>query len=279
MQRQKIKFSKMHGLGNDFIVINNIKKNINICSNIIRRLSSRHRGIGFDQLLIVEKSEYLGSDFYYRIFNADGKEVNQCGNGARCFARFVFLKKLTNKNSINVTTKDKIMNISNINTDEILVNIGEPTFDPKNVPFLIKNYKKNYTILVNNKTIVFSVVSVGNPHCVIQVKNINDAPVNEIGPALEKHILFPENVNVGFMEVVTKNKINLRVYERGVGETQACGSGACAASAIGILQNFLDKNVEVNLLGGTLQISWEGIGYPMYMKGSATHVYDGFVFI
>jgi len=269
----------MHGLGNDFMIINNIEKKINLSSSIIRRLSKRHKGIGFDQLLIVEKSKCFKSDFYYRIFNADGREVNQCGNGARCFAHFVFLKKLTNKTTINITTKDKLMTVSNINTNNIVVNIGEPIFDPQKIPFLTPSFKKNYSILLKDKTVIFNVVSVGNPHCVIQVKNINNAPINEIGPILEKHTLFPENINVGFMEVITKNEIKVRVHERGVGETQACGSGACAAVAIGIFNNYLNNNVKVNLLGGKLTISWKGIGHSMYMKGPATYVYDGFIYI
>ncbi|QTM69421.1 diaminopimelate epimerase [Buchnera aphidicola (Hormaphis cornu)] len=272
-------FSKMHSLSNDFVIINNINSTINITSKIVRRLSNRRTGIGFDQFLIIEKPIDLYCDFYYRIFNADGYEVNQCGNGARCFAYFIFLKKLTNKKNIHIATKQKYMTISNINTNKILVNIGIPVFIPKEIPCLVSGYRKIYSIIINDRRIQFSIVSVGNPHCIIQVENINNIPINTLGPIIERHALFPEKTNVGFMEIVTKNKINLRVYERGVGETKACGSGACAAVAVGINLKLLNKDVQVDLLGGSLKISWAGNKSSMYMEGPATYVYDGFIYI
>ncbi|WP_241608361.1 diaminopimelate epimerase [Rosenbergiella australiborealis] len=272
-----MQFSKMHGLGNDFMVVDAVTQNVFFSPELIRRLADRHLGIGFDQLLVVEPPYDPELDFHYRIYNADGSEVAQCGNGARCFARFVRLKGLTNKNSIRVSTQSGQM-VLTVNRDELVqVNMGEPNFEPSAVPFRANKAESLYLLRVEEKTVMFGAVSMGNPHCVIQVDATATAEVEILGPILESHERFPERVNVGFMEVISPEHIRLRVYERGAGETQACGSGACAAVASGIQQGLLGQNVRVDLPGGTLQISWQGPGTPLFMTGPATHVYDGFI--
>ncbi|VTT27769.1 diaminopimelate epimerase [Klebsiella pneumoniae] len=272
-----MQFSKMHGLGNDFMVVDAVTQNVYFSPELIRRLADRHLGIGFDQLLIVEPPYDPDLDFHYRIFNADGSEVAQCGNGARCFARFVRLKGLTNKSDIRVSTQNGRMVLS-VNQDELVcVNMGEPNFEPQQVPFRANKAESIYLMRAAEQTIMCGVVSMGNPHCVLQVESIQTATVEVLGPVLESHERFPERVNVGFMEVVSREHIRLRVYERGAGETQACGSGACAAVAVGIQQALLSEKVRVDLPGGTLHIAWKGPGHPLYMTGPATHVYDGFI--
>lgn len=270
-----MKFSKMHGLGNDFMVVDAITQKVFISCDIVRRLSDRYYGIGFDQLLIIERANSLDIDFNYRIFNANGTEVNQCGNGIRCFAHFVRMKKLTAKNKIYVTTKNRLMIVYMLNNGLIRVNMGEPDFNPKNIPFAVNNTQKTYILHITKGIIECSVVSIGNPHCIVMVDNIDDVEVSSIGIELSKHYLFPEEVNVGFMQIINCKSIRLRVYERGVGETKSCGSGACAAVAVGIYQGLLLNEVYVDLLGGKLFIDWKGITYPLYMVGHAIHVYDG----
>lgn len=272
-----MQFSKMHGLGNDFMVVDAVTQNVFFSPELIRRLSDRHLGVGFDQLLIVEPPYDPELDFHYRIFNADGSEVAQCGNGARCFARFVRLKGLTNKKDIRVSTHTGRMILTVNNDETVRVNMGEPDFEPANIPFRANKAENLYLLRLTEQTVMFGAVSMGNPHCVIQVENIQTAAVEVLGPQMESHERFPERVNVGFMEVVSRSHIRLRVYERGAGETQACGSGACAAVASGILQGLLAEKVRVDLPGGSLQIAWDGPGTPLYMTGPATHVYDGFI--
>lgn len=268
-------FSKMHGLGNDFMVVDCITQNIFFSPDLIRRLADRNTGIGFDQLLVVEAPYDPESDFHYRIFNSDGSEVEQCGNGARCFARFVRMKGLTNKFSINVSTKKGKM-VLNIEEDDLVtVNMGEPNFEPNKIPFKAKQAEKTYIIRVNDQTLFCGAVSMGNPHVVTTVDDINTADVDVLGPLLESNERFPEKANAGFMQVINRNEIALRVYERGAGETQACGSGACGAVAVGITQGTLDEEVRVRLPGGDLLIKWKGPGHPLYMTGPATHVFDG----
>ncbi|CAM3097328.1 diaminopimelate epimerase [Vibrio mytili] len=268
-------FSKMHGLGNDFMVVDCITQNMFFSQDLIRRLADRHTGVGFDQLLVVEAPYDPETDFHYRIFNADGSEVEQCGNGARCFARFVRLKGLTNKYSISVSTKKGKM-ILNIEEDgEVRVNMGVPEFEPNKIPFKAKQKEKTYIMRTGDKTLFCGAVSMGNPHVVTVVDDVDTAEVDTLGPLLESHERFPERVNAGFMQVVDRNNIRLRVYERGAGETQACGSGACGAVAVGILQGLLDENVKVSLPGGELKISWKGPGEPLFMTGPTTHVFDG----
>lgn len=268
-------FSKMHGLGNDFMVVDCITQNVFFSQDLIRRLADRHTGVGFDQLLVVEAPYDPETDFHYRIFNADGSEVEQCGNGARCFARFVRLKGLTNKYSISVSTKKGKM-ILNIEDDgEVTVNMGVPEFEPNKIPFKAKQKEKTYIMRAGEKTLFCGAVSMGNPHVVTVVDDVDTADVDTLGPLLESHERFPERVNAGFMQVVSRDHIRLRVYERGAGETQACGSGACAAVAVGILQGLLDEYVKISLPGGELRIAWQGPGKPLFMTGPTTHVFDG----
>ncbi|MGD8174051.1 diaminopimelate epimerase [Vibrio sp. TRT 21S02] len=268
-------FSKMHGLGNDFMVVDCITQNIFFSPELIRRLADRHTGVGFDQLLVVEAPYDPETDFHYRIFNADGSEVEQCGNGARCFARFVRMKGLTNRFSINVSTKKGKMVLNIEEDDQVTVNMGEPEFEPSKIPFKAKQTEKTYILRTEDKTLFCGAVSMGNPHVVTVVDDVDLADVDNLGPLLESHERFPERVNAGFMQVINRNEVKLRVYERGAGETQACGSGACGAVAVGVVQGLLDENVKVQLPGGTLRISWKGLGHPLYMTGPATHVFDG----
>ena len=269
--------SKMHGLGNDFMVVDAVTQNVYFSPELIRRLSDRHRGVGFDQLLVVEPPYDPELDFHYRIFNADGSEVAQCGNGARCFARFVRIKGLTNKRDIRVSTQTGRMTLTVTEDEDVQVNMGEPVFEPQQVPFRAAKPEKTYILRAEERTVFCGVVSMGNPHCVLQVEDVLTAEVDILGPILESHERFPERVNVGFMQIVSPDTIKLRVYERGAGETQACGSGACAAVAIGIQQGLLAEEVQVELPGGSLEIRWQGPGHPLYMTGPATHVYDGFI--
>lgn len=268
-------FSKMHGLGNDFMVVDALTQNVYFTPETIKRLSNRYYGVGFDQLLVVEPPYDPDLDFHYRIYNADGSEVEQCGNGARCFARFVTMKKLTDKKNITVSTMKGKIYLKLLDNDQIQVNMGEPVWQPSKIPFIANKFEKNYLLLTSLQTVLCGVVSMGNPHCVLQVKQLADMDITPLGRLLERHERFPEKVNVGFMEILNRRHINLRVYERGVGETFACGSGACAAVAVGIMQGVLDSSVQVNLPGGKLTIEWQGEGYPLYMTGDATHVYDG----
>ncbi|HDF7652662.1 TPA: diaminopimelate epimerase [Vibrio parahaemolyticus] len=268
-------FSKMHGLGNDFMVVDCITQNVFFSQDLIRRLADRHTGVGFDQLLVVEAPYDPETDFHYRIFNADGSEVEQCGNGARCFACFVRLKGLTNKYSISVSTKKGKMILDVEDDGEVTVNMGVPEFEPNKIPFKAKQKEKTYIMRAGDKTLFCGAVSMGNPHVVTVVDDVDTADVDTLGPLLESHERFPERVNAGFMQVVSRDHIRLRVYERGAGETQACGSGACGAVAVGILQGLLDESVKVSLPGGELHISWQGPGKPLFMTGPATHVFDG----
>ena len=274
-----MQFSKMHGLGNDFMVVDAVTQNVYFPTETIKRLADRHRGIGFDQLLVVEPPYDPELDFHYRIFNADGSEVAQCGNGARCFARFVTLKGLTNKKDIAVSTQKGKMVLSVKEDGNVRVNMGEPVWEPNKIPFTANKFEKNYILRTTVQTVLCGAVSMGNPHCVVQVEDIQTANVEQLGPLLENHERFPERVNAGFMQVVNRKHIKLRVYERGAGETQACGSGACAAVAVGIKQGVLDNEVQVDLPGGSLTIEWQGEGHPLNLKGSATHVYDGVIYL
>ncbi|MXN89149.1 diaminopimelate epimerase [Pasteurella canis] len=272
-----MQFSKMHGLGNDFIVVDAVTQNLYFSADTIKRLADRHRGIGFDQMLVVEPPYDPDLDFHYRIFNADGSEVAQCGNGARCFARFVILKGLTDKKEITVSTQTGKIILNVLENEKVRVNMGEPIWEPAKIPFTANKFEKNYILRTDIQTVLCGAVSMGNPHCVVQVDDILKANVEQLGPLLEKHERFPERVNAGFMQVVNRRHIKLRVYERGAGETQACGSGACAAAAVGIMQGLLDNKVQVDLPGGSLTIEWEGVGKPLFMTGEATHVYDGVI--
>lgn len=271
----QIQFSKMHGLGNDFIVIDNITQNVFFSKDKIKRLADRNFGIGFDQMLLVEPPYDPEQDFHYRIFNADGSEVSQCGNGARCFARFVKMKGLTNRNKIVVSTKAGKMVLYLEKDGQVTVNMGKPIFEPAQIPLTANKEEGTYLIRSGGNTIFCGAVSLGNPHCVLTVDDIETAEVESLGPLLESHERFPERVNVGFMQVINQGHIKLRVYERGAGETLACGSGACAAVAIGQIQGKLSKEVKVELPGGNLKIRWQGKDNVLKMTGPAEHIFDG----
>lgn len=270
-------FSKMHGLSNDFIIIDGITQNIHLTIENIKYLSNRYSGIGCDQLLIVEPPYDPEIDFHCRIYNSDGTEVTQCGNGIRCFAQFVYTKKMTNKNKIYISTHTNRMILSIIKNNYISANMGEPIFDPQMIPFTASKHQKNYILFLPNQPILCSVVSVGNPHCIILVESINNIPITVLGPIIEHHHYFPKKTNVSFMQIINNNNIKLRVYERNTGETQACGSAACAAVATGIQQGLLNEKVEVNLPGGILSISWKGNGHALYMTGPVKHIFDGII--
>ena len=272
-----MQFSKMHGLGNDFAVVDAVTQKFYFSPELIRRLADRHRGIGFDQLLLVEPPYDPELDFHYRVFNADGSEVAQCGNGARCLAHFVRLKELTSKRNICVSTQTGRMTLSITEDDSVCVNMGEPNFDPQLIPFRAKIAEKTYILRVAEQTILCGVVSMGNPHCVLQVEDVAMANVEFFGPALEHHERFPKRANIGFMQIISREHIRLRVHERGAGETLACGSGAGAAVAVGIMQGLLSEQVMAELPGGSLNINWKGPGRPLYVTGPCTHVYDGVI--
>ena len=271
-----IRFTKMHGLGNDFMVIDAINQTINLKPADIVALSRRDTGIGFDQCLLVETSREPGVDFFYRIFNADGQEVGQCGNGARCLARFVQFHKLTDKQSITVATKTTHMQL-HINLDKtVTVDMGKPQLQPAQIPLLALKQAPLYTIpLSNHKTCEVHAVSVGNPHAIMRITDLTQAPVQGLGQQISEHPLFPEQTNVGFMHIATPDHIYLRVYERGCGETQACGSGAVAAVAVGRLYHQLSQKVTVSLPGGDLIVSWPDLAGSIYLTGPAEFVYDG----
>lgn len=270
-----IQFSKMHGLGNDFVVIDAVNQAVSLNPEQIRRLADRHFGIGFDQLLLVEPPVSADADFKYRIFNADSSEVAQCGNGARCFARFVHERQLTGKNEIRVDT-DAGQLILKLNTDgTVTVNMGIPKHAPEAIPLKAGPEALTYRTQAAGMDVEFAAVSMGNPHAVIQVDDIAAAPVGTLGQALESHPIFPERANIGFVQIINRQYIKLRVYERGAAETLACGSGACAAVVAGIEQNLLDSETTVELPGGRLTISWPGRGQPVMMTGPAVTVFEG----
>lgn len=274
---QKIKFTKMHGLGNDFMVIDAISQTISLDSEQIQRLSNRHTGIGFDQLLLVEKSLSDNVDFKYRIFNFDGSEVEQCGNGARCFARFVQSKGLSHKNPIIVETSSGIISLSLQGENEVCVNMGQAIFDADRIPVIADaiDSQQKVTIEINGEPTPLSVLSMGNPHAVILMDHIDNIDIDKVAKTLQNHPAFPKRVNVGFMEIVDQDQIKLRVYERGSGETQACGTGACAAVVAGILMKKLNNKVLVQLKGGDLNIEWQGQGQDVFMTGPTASVFEG----
>lgn len=265
----------MHGLGNDFLVLDNVTQNVFLTNEHIRKLADRNFGVGFDQVLVVEPPYDPDIDFHYRIFNADGSEVSQCGNGARCFARFVRMKGLINRHKVRVSTQSGKMTLFLERDGNVTVTMPVPEFEPHKIPFKAKKVEGTYILLAEEQTVLCGVVSMGNPHCVLTVDNVLEAPVNTLGKELSEHERFPKQANVGFMEIVSSEHIKLRVYERGAAETLACGSGACAAVVIGQMQNKLGRNVRVELPGGTLKIYWKGPGNPVKMTGPAEHVFDG----
>ncbi|MFB9888005.1 diaminopimelate epimerase [Balneatrix alpica] len=270
-----IRFNKMHGLGNDFMVLDLVTQRLKLTPELVQQLGDRHFGVGFDQLLVVEPPTDPAMDFRYRIFNADGSEVEQCGNGARCFARFVREKRLTGKREIAVETAKGPIYLYITEDNQVRVDMGAPRLVPAQVPFKADIQAPTYSIAVGTEFYEISAVSMGNPHGVLVVKDVEQAPVHTLGPLLEKHERFPAKANIGFMQVISRREIRLRVFERGVGETLACGTGACAAVVAGQLRGLLDSQVTVHLPGGTLSIQWTGPGNPVWMTGPATTVYEG----
>ncbi|HJV50541.1 MAG TPA: diaminopimelate epimerase [Noviherbaspirillum sp.] len=278
----KLKFTKMHGAGNDFVVIDAINQHIDFTPAQWKRLADRRFGVGADQMLVVEKPQASGVDFRYRIYNADGGEVEQCGNGARAFVKFVTDKGLTNKRAIKVETMAGVIEPTLEADGRITVDMGAPVLEPERVPFDAKGLQGNvegsdtlWPLDINGKTTWISVVSMGNPHAVQVVDVADTAAVELDGPAIELHPRFPKRVNAGFMQIVDRHQIKLRVFERGAGETLACGTGACAAVVAGIRQGLLDTPVKVSTRGGDLSISWEGEGAPVRLTGPAVSVFEG----
>lgn len=270
-----LRFTKMHGLGNDFMVIDLVTQHAQLSPRLIRQWSDRYTGVGFDQLLVVEPPGNPDVDFRYRIFNADGSEVEQCGNGARCFARFVQDKRLTAKSRIEVETASGVITLQVRRDGQVTVNMGVPRLAPVEVPFQADGEALGHPLEVGGRTLDVSVLSMGNPHCVTLVEDLASCPVAELGPLIESHPRFPQRVNAGFMQVLDAQQARLRVYERGVGETQACGTGACAAAVAGIRRGLLRSPVNIRLPGGTLKIEWAGDGQPVMMTGPASRVYEG----
>lgn len=274
-----VRFTKMHGLGNDFMVLDLVTQRVKLTPKIVKKLGDRNFGVGFDQLLIVEPPSTPDVDFRYRIYNSDGSEVENCGNGARCFAKFVRDKRLTGKDEIAVETANGRAVLKVREDRQIEVDMGAPRLDPQEVPFVASEPAVTYPIEADGSTYELSAVSMGNPHGVLVVDDVDTAPVETVGPLLEPHTNFPQKANIGFMQVVTRDEVRLRVYERGAGETKACGTGACAAVVAGILRGLLDARVKVQLPGGELEILWQGGDAPVIMTGPATTVFEGQIFL
>ncbi|PZP61823.1 MAG: diaminopimelate epimerase [Azospira oryzae] len=271
----RLRFTKMQGLGNDFVVLDGVRQPIALSREQLRRLADRHFGVGCDQILLVEPAPRPGVDFRYRIFNADGMEVEQCGNGARCFARFVHEKGLTAKREIRVETRGGVITPRLEGDGWVTVDMGVPRFEPGEIPFLAERRSLTYALEVNGAVREVSVLSVGNPHAVQIVDDVDAAPVEQEGPLIERHPRFPQRVNAGYVQVLDRRRVRLRVYERGAGETLACGTGACAAVVAGIQRGRLDSEVAVSTRGGELRIRWEGEGRPVWMTGPAETVFEG----
>lgn len=268
-------FTKMHGTGNDFVVVDLITQRYKLRDGDVQKLADRHYGVGCDQVLVVEAPQNPAVDFRYRIYNADGEEVEQCGNGARCFARFVQDNRLTRKRVISVETNSGIIHLRTHSNHDVEVNMGKPVVEPQEIPFNADAKANSYPLLVAGETLEIGAVSMGNPHAVLRVDNVETADLARLGPLIESHVDFPQRVNAGFMQVITDSEIKLRVYERGVGETLACGTGACAAVVYGITCGWLRDTVTVALPGGKLCVSWAGADQPVIMTGPTAVVFEG----
>lgn len=273
----ELKFSKMHGLGNDFVVLDGVTQDIALSPAQYRFLADRHFGIGCDQILLIEKPRRADADFRYRIFNSDGNEVEQCGNGARCFVRYVHDHGLSDKTEIRVEVPAGIIVPRLEANGQVSVDMGLPSFAPQDIPFLTERRAPTYLLSLADKIIEISAVSMGNPHAVQVVDDVDTARVAEDGPCIEQHPSFPKRVNAGFMQIVDRGHIKLRVYERAVGETLACGSGACAAVVAGIQRGLLDAKVRVTTRGGDLALRWDGVGHSILMTGPAVEVFSGVI--
>jgi len=271
----RLKFTKMHGLGNDFVVLDAVSRPLTLTPQQLRRIADRRFGIGCDQILQVEPPRQPDTDFYYRIFNADGGEVEQCGNGARCFVRYVRERGLTAKRELRVGTLAGVI-VPRLEDDgQVTVDMGVPEFEPSRIPFEAPARAPSYTLEVDGRRVEISALSMGNPHAVQVVADIERAPVAAEGPLIERHPRFPQRVNAGYMQIVSRRRILLRVHERGPGETLACGTGACAAVVTGVMRGLLDREVLVTARGGDLGISWAGEGKPVMMTGPAETVFEG----
>ena len=273
----RIEFSKMHGLGNDFMVIDLIGQDLRLSPELIQRLSDRHTGVGFDQMLCVEAPTDPDCDFRYRIYNADGSEAEQCGNGARCFAKFVVDRGLSTKTELHLQVGNGRIATSLRDDDLVEVDMGVPTTKPSQIPFVTDIDSLSYRITVGSDVVEIVPISVGNPHAVIFVDSVNDAPVQTLGAALSRHERFPQGVNVGFCQVIDSGFARLRVYERAVGETRACGTGACAAAVAGVITGRFGERVKISLPGGKVKIKWPGTGHALKMLGPACLVYEGHI--
>jgi diaminopimelate epimerase len=271
----KLKFTKMHGAGNDFVVLDGIRQQIQLMPAQLRVLADRHFGVGCDQILLVEKAQHPAADFRYRIFNADGGEVEQCGNGARCFVRFVHDQQLTHKREIVVETKSGLISPRLEEDGRVTVNMNAPVLENAKIPFLSDSDAVIQPLQINDLTLQITVVSMGNPHAVQVVDDIEQAPLASLGSLIENHPQFPNRVNAGFMQIISRSQIKLRVFERGAGETLSCGTGACAAVVAGIRRGLLDATVAVETRGGVLNINWAGGAAPVLMTGPAVAVFDG----
>lgn len=267
----------MHALGNDFMVIDGVSLNIQPTPTQIQQWANRHTGIGFDQLLLIEKPKTQRADFFYRIFNADGSEVGQCGNGARCLALFFHETAMTQKNPVTVETTSSVLELYLEKNNQATVNMGVPNFDPLQIPFITEQKANCYSLPTPQKTFQISALSIGNPHCVLIVDNVKSAPVQEVGSLLTNHPQYPQSTNVEFMQINNPQQIQLRVYERGSGETLACGSGACAAVVAGRQLGLLDNTVVVKQPGGELLVKWQGENKPVFLTGPATMVFQGVI--
>ena len=270
-----LKFTKMHGAGNDFVMLDGVRQHINLSPEQLQLLADRHFGVGCDQILLVEKAQNPEADFRYRIFNADGGEVEQCGNGARCFARFVYDQKLTPKREIVVETHSGLIAPRLEQDGRVTGNMGAPIFEPARIPFIGGSGAISEPLDVSGETLCISALSMGNPHAVQVVVDVERAPVEKLGPLIEYHPRFPNRVNAGFMQVADRHHVRLRVYERGSGETLSCGTGACAAVVTGIRRGLLDSPVDVDTRGGILTIAWAGDGAAVLMTGPATTIFTG----
>ncbi len=270
-----IRFTKMHGIGNDFVVLDGVTQQLQLKPRDIRRLADRRRGVGCDQVLIAEPPGRPDVDFRYRIFNADGSEAEQCGNGARCFARFVRHRKLTARRQITVETGGGLMTLRVLDRHQVEVNMGPPRLDPADIPLDRPARAGSYELAVDGETLTVGALSLGNPHAVARVHDVAHCDLERLGPAIEGHPAFPQRANAGFLEIVARDEVRLRVYERGAGETEACGSGACAAVVWGRLQDWLDAQVTVHLTGGKLSVSWGGAGEPVLLSGPTAIAFEG----
>ena len=282
----KLRFTKMHGLGNDFVVFDGVRQRVVLDVVQLRTIADRHFGIGCDQVLLVEPAQTPAADFRYRIFNADGGEVEQCGNGARCFARFVRAQGLSDKHAIKVETLGGVIALNVESDDRVTVDMGPPVFEPSRIPFVAASASIIEPLQVGETEVRISALSMGNPHAVQIVDDVDLAPVATQGPLIERHVRFPQRVNAGFMQIVDRRRIRLRVYERGAGETLACGTGACAAVVAGIRRGLLESPVAVQTRGGELTIAWAGTDNPdpiewapVYMTGPAETVYEGEIIV